>query len=173
MPNKDVIQLAISVIAGVAGPFVAVWLSLKQFRSQKWWERQEQTYTVLLASLSFIQFCSTQEYNKFRNQVSYYTLTKADVNRLKLSRQNLQELRMSGGYIISDKTAAAVNEFLQIYDFDEWDDPEKHLNAVNECINIVKDEAIGALDPARFNFFQQLKTWTDGPEPPASNVKPV
>jgi hypothetical protein len=37
-------------------PRIAVTLSLKQFRSQKWWERQQEVYAEMLEDLSAVFF---------------------------------------------------------------------------------------------------------------------
>src|SRR5215467_9657180 len=52
-------SLALDVLKGAAVAFVASWLAVKgavrQFSSQRWWERQEEAYRKIVENLSRIQ----------------------------------------------------------------------------------------------------------------------
>jgi hypothetical protein len=68
-----VAQICITLVGILAGPWIAVRWSLSQFRSTKWWERQEQIYTNAITLLSFVKFGLTQRYLKCIGE-GYYTL---------------------------------------------------------------------------------------------------
>src|SRR5215467_206791 len=52
-------SLALDVLKGAAVAFVASWLAVKgairQFSSQRWWERQEEAYRRIVENLSRMQ----------------------------------------------------------------------------------------------------------------------
>ena len=45
-------NLAVALIVAVATSYLTVRLSVRQFRSQKWWEKKQETYSEILKSLS-------------------------------------------------------------------------------------------------------------------------
>jgi hypothetical protein len=46
------IQIAGTAIASFIAAFVASWLALRQFRSQRWWEKKVETYTAIFNAMN-------------------------------------------------------------------------------------------------------------------------
>jgi hypothetical protein len=49
--NSPVIAALVAGLSGMA----AVWLGLRRFRSEKWWERKAATYTAIIETLHILQ----------------------------------------------------------------------------------------------------------------------
>ena len=165
MTLKDWIQIALTVFGLIAGPFIAVQLSLRQFRSQKWWERQEQVYTEALTYLSFIRFCLLQSHSELVS-APFYKLTETETARQREYGQKLHDISLIGGYLISEQASLAIEHFYHIYESpverdNPYDDISEMLYTVDKCIKIVKEEAIKELKEHPPSFFDQLNKWTE------------
>ena len=99
-----------TAIALFVGPRIAVKLSLRQFRSQKWWERQQAAYTEMLEDLSVVFSYHVNLMDTIETG-SKYNRTPQVTERVSLARDRLERQSATGAYMISDKTAEALIKY--------------------------------------------------------------
>jgi hypothetical protein len=138
------IQIVISLIGMFVGPWLAVKWSLKQFRSEKWWEKQYETYSAILEHLSVIQYNSA---NYCEGIELRYTYAPGDAVKQKMSLacSELDKYTAQEAYLISDAAAEA----LRSYQREAWAAPEdsphdaheKSYAAAKKCIAVLTAEA--------------------------------
>ena len=137
-------QILITLVGMYVGPKLAIHYSLRQFRSQKWWEKQEEAYRILLESLSIIRYyygncldClfTNSEYNPGEDAKT--ALTKA--------RHVLEVYTATGAYLISAKAADALLGYYR--DLNKADEHNRASvfntihDAAAKCIQVIRDEA--------------------------------
>lgn len=92
------------LIASVLTAILTVRLSLRQFYSQKWWEKKAETYSAISADLSNLFFCiqelcSEAEGEKEFDKHTRDTLSNEFTRRFK----SLKKTAASGAYIVSNE----------------------------------------------------------------------
>jgi hypothetical protein len=153
MEVKDDLQLTFTVIGMFFGPWLAVRLSLRQFRSQKWWERQQEAYTTLLESLSVILNFYETHFDALIHGEGWRP--GSDVfQRLKDARYQLEKYSAIGAYLISDEASEALRLYhRKTYRADEGCDEDKYFQILSseaaKCIHVLKAEAKKELKTAR------------------------
>lgn len=143
MDLKDELQIGVTVVGMLIGPWIAVKLSLRQFRSQRWWEKQADAYTRLLEALYIMQWNLGETENQLlRLKSNHISLPESSEQTL----TTLARIAATGGYVISEAAAKAVETFLSSYSGNVAEDPMKEIDisydAIKACIVIVKEEAV-------------------------------
>ena len=103
------IQVGITAIVSFAGPWIAVKLSLKQFRSQKRWERQQEAYMKILESLAVVR----NYYGTLFDCIVRSEVWKPDENELqkfKDARFEIEKYAAAGAYLISEASTKALQK---------------------------------------------------------------
>jgi hypothetical protein len=128
------------------GPRLAVKRSIEEFQSRKWWELRVGTYSVLLEALSSLQWSLTQKLNAEMGSLHFEDW---DVEASRLHVSALAKTFSSKGYLLSSRTARAIDKILYVYS-----DPtigsgvidrlNIEIDELGKCIAIVKDEALKA-----------------------------
>ena len=143
MKPENWISVAVAVWTAIAlfvGPRIAVRLSLKQFRSQKWWERQNEVYTQLLEDLSMDEIETRSEYNPGPEIVAAAARAK----------HRVEQQSVTGAYIISEPAASALTKYQRAsYKADAESHPHDaydiRSSAAKECLEVIKIEATTVL----------------------------
>lgn len=133
------------------GPKLAVRRTVEQFRSTKWWEKQQEAYSILLGHISTIRYDARLElaaieegYDRARGKF-LQELTRT-------AYFEVERFTAQGDYLISTDSARAL-QFLQ-KTLDKWSALEgndrhnaysKRLEAATECIATLTKEAKRAL----------------------------
>jgi hypothetical protein len=169
MTTKDWVQLAVTLVGMVVGPLIAIQLSLKQFRSQKWWEKQEQAYSQLLSSLSLMRFSLFHTYNHLID-LRNHEMSEAEREAIRQARHTIDEIANS--YVVSKRTAAAADTFLKEFDSEPHpSDPmiglDKAIDAINQSIKIANEEAIKDVKMANLHLLEVFR-----PERPPTPRQP-
>lgn len=103
------IQVGITAIVSFAGPWIAVKLSLKQFRSQKRWERQQEAYMTILESLAVVRNHYGNLFDSIvRSEV--WTPDEKDVQKFKDARFEIEKYAAAGAYLISESSTKALQK---------------------------------------------------------------
>jgi hypothetical protein len=136
------------------GPWIAVQLSLRQFISQKWWERKAETYTEILEILTAINWNAGQSYSRELGEVSLGPAFKMDENSGS-PLFKLERLIAAGDFVVSARTVEAVSHFIEVYagafsTNDLMSMLERHLQILDETINVVREEAKHNVTPTWF-----------------------
>jgi len=137
-----------AIIVAVLTAFVTVKLSLKQFRSQKWWEKKAEAYSEIIGQLSYYHYF-LEEYldRELRGGA------EADDERWKpliddarRARKSIKAAAAAGAYVVSTETAAALERLLRELDKrgrdPDWiGEIETELDAIERCIATVRKQA--------------------------------
>ncbi|MGV2964870.1 hypothetical protein [Paenibacillus sp. AGC30] len=132
------------IIISIVTSFITVRLSMKQFYTQKWWERKADTYSKIIEELSYLQYYFSELFDegiqiKKINSDVHDELRKNFSN----SKQQIFKTYASGAFIISDRSTKALEELVRnieqessngdyVGDIDRW------YGAVKKCIQILE-----------------------------------
>ncbi len=145
------VGLLTAILTGVGlylGPKLAVRRALEQFRSQKWWEKQEQTYSTLLDALAVILSHLSAEWER---EIGTNLLKASDEELIRYRRAELEiDTRFAqGAYLVSDTTIEALGKLIATRDADQYSSLAHELNddigEMKVCIQVVRKEARNAL----------------------------
>jgi hypothetical protein len=141
--SKDVmsiVSVAITLIGIFVAPWLAVRMSLKQFRSTKWWEKQAEAYSNIMEHLTTLQYalgawCDESSHQRDLSKSEKETLNK----KFGEAREVIAKATAAGAYMISTEASNALTtciEKLNKTDLrGDWlSDLDRHYDAVKECI---------------------------------------
>ena len=152
MKPENWISVAVAVWTAIAlfvGPRIAVRLSLKQFRSQKWWESQNEVYTQLLEDLSMIYSYHINLMDEIETR-SEYNPGPEIVAAAARAKHRVEQQSVTGAYIISEPAASALTKYQRAsYKADAESHPHDaydiRSSAAKECLEVIKIEATTVL----------------------------
>ena len=147
--GSAVLTAILTAIGLYVGPKLAVKRSLEQFRSQKWWERQQEVYTQLLEDLSIIYSHDLDVMDQIETE-NNYKLTTEISGMITSARHRVERLSVTGAYMISEAAACALTKYQRAsYRADAESHPHAacdiESSAAKECLEIIKQEAKKAL----------------------------
>lgn len=139
-----VAQIVVTLIGMIVGPWLAVRWSLKRFRTEKWWERQQETYRVLLENLSVVKSYYANKYEAIIQGDGYEPGADID-EQLRKVCYDLEKHSATGAYLISTVAAEALRKYIREsdvpYDCPAHEAVGKLFDAANSCIEVLKVEA--------------------------------
>ena len=139
-----VLTALVTAIGLYFGPKLTVKRAIEQFRSQKWWEKQCDTYSTLLESLSIVQ-CILQNHLGAIETDSRYEPSEFMVEKLRLANHEIEKHTAQGAYLLSDAATEALRLYRRDsdyhYDVDPYDNYKAHYEAAKACIVTVSTEA--------------------------------
>jgi hypothetical protein len=124
------------------GPKFAVKRSIEQFRSQKWWESQEDAYRTLLQDLTIAKQYLLDEWESITRGES--APNSARRSRFFEAISSIELQVYTGPYLLSEETIKAALAFLSRLSNqkgDLRDDLDKTSDAIIKCVDIVREEA--------------------------------
>jgi len=137
------IALVPAIVVSVLTSYITVRLSLKQFYSQRWWDKKEVEYTQIMRELARLKLCFSGWYaDLFYHKV----MTKQDSEKLtetyKKASKSLARISAVGTFVISEKAVDALGDLLAQFEEEEpRGDPyaalERDYKAVEQCIRKV------------------------------------
>jgi hypothetical protein len=113
----SIVTCCITLFGMFMGPRIAVRMALKQFRSQKWWELQTETYGRLLQSLAVIKHHFDGRVLDSTSGRDGHTHPKLD-DEFSTASADLHKFVATGGYYFSDDTNAALRTFMKNWALD-------------------------------------------------------
>ena len=102
-----------ALMVSIITAFLTVKLSIRQFYSQRWWEKKAEAYSHIIEQLSNLQYFFGEFYDEYT-----HTKTLGDKNKEILSegyhqaREAIVKVASIGSYIVSDETATALEKLL-------------------------------------------------------------
>lgn len=96
-----------SVVAAYITTIITVQLSLRRYRSEKWWERKAEVYSSLL---DFLYDMQQNAASKLRMQEPTEEERLEFESRSKKASAEIRKIRTIGAYIISDKVWKILDE---------------------------------------------------------------
>jgi len=102
--------LSVSILTS----YVTVKLSMKQFYSQKWWEKKAEAYSNIIEQLSYLQYYFGEWLDE---GVGMKELSDEDRKRLKQgygqAKEYITKAAAIGAYIVSNNTAKTLEEIVR------------------------------------------------------------
>jgi hypothetical protein len=142
---QDILSNLIPVVfVSVITAFIAVKLSIRQFYSQKLWEKKTEAYTQIVEQLSYLQFYYTECLNRMSTVNPPESERKAELaSSFNHAKEIIAKAFASGAYIISNETSDVLENLLnELYKEDpnrlEIKDFTKCYNKTKECIAVIK-----------------------------------
>jgi hypothetical protein len=139
-----------SIIVSVLTAYVTVKLSIRQFYSEKWWEKKAEAYSNIIEQLSYLQYYLERWYSDEIGERLLREEAKAKIweeyERVELE---LKKVAAAGAYIVSDNTAIALKDVISVfnqpgyrYDSKNWvEEMNKDYVTVKECITKIRGYA--------------------------------
>lgn len=139
----------VSICVSPVGMFVAskltVSASVKQFRSQKWWERQGDVYNRLLENLAVVKHCVGAWLEHERHPQYMCGPSKLLEEQLASAVAEVEKIGAVGPYYLSEAASKAVDKFVDGWSVDlgcgNEDEYERHLQTIDESMPIVQAKA--------------------------------
>jgi len=100
-------------VAGACG-VTAVWLGLRRFKTERWWERKAAAYAAVIESLHMIEDVETERLTAIEKSVEL-PLERVDKIRLQSvqARADVRKYANLGGFVISEHAAKILNDLTQ------------------------------------------------------------
>jgi hypothetical protein len=134
--------LVVSVVSAV----VTVRLAIRQFYSQRWWERRAETYTAIVESLSRMADClrAFMDYE----MAGPYSREKDDLKELwsefRTARRAIQRFTWQSSFIVSESVAADLQKVTTELEKEYYpnDPPLTELEAYSEAVRVALEAII-------------------------------
>jgi len=145
---KDYIQLgglALTLaVSGFIGPRLAVWSSLRQFQSQKWHERQIETYTELLERLAIMVHWAGASTEASAGSWATGPNSKL-TEQLPEAVGRVSKIAAMGPFLISEEVSKALDRVVGRWYLNTGcgphDECEEMHDEAKRCLEIVRSEA--------------------------------
>ncbi len=137
-----------ALVAGLFGTAV-VWLSLRRFRSERWWERKAAAYAAVIESLHILEDVEDEQVEAIENSIQL-GIERLEHLRLKsiAAREEIRKYANLGGFIVTNQTAdilSDVTDALEIPHHGASQSPHDYHTArwfaVTKALAAVKHEA--------------------------------
>jgi len=145
------IGLIPALVVSVTTAIITVRLSLKQFHSQRWWEKRAEAYSKIMEQLSYLVYYHQEWIDEDLGLSKMSGDKKQELwERYSKIKEELTRVAAMGSYIVSENTSAAVEDLLK--EFSRTDsEPDfgnmlgNRYTSVQKCIGIVRDDAKNSL----------------------------
>ena len=137
------ISVSLSLIPAVVVAILTVRLSLRQFYSQKWWEKKVEAYSNIIKDLKNFHYCISELYDLETGvkQLNDHRLDTLDRNKRK-SFENLKLTALEKNFVISKEAAMELDKFIKktAYDYPEQDKEPlseyygRQYEGIEECL---------------------------------------
>ncbi len=118
MELKDELQLLVTIVGMFVGPWLAVRSSLKQFRSQKWWERQGEVYGQVLENLAVVKHSVTAKLDYERHPDFMVGPSPLVESQVEPAVAKLIQIAATGPYYLSEEASHALDKFVKEWGMD-------------------------------------------------------
>lgn len=132
------IALVPALVVSVVTAYITVRLSIKQFCSQKWWEKKAEAYSQILEHLSYLQFYLGQRFNE---AVGLEMLEDKDRKSLSegysKAKEAVTKAAAIGAYIVTEDTAIVLESLL--HELGKKDSKGDWVGDIDRWYGLVKD----------------------------------
>ena len=148
--QRILIPLFPALVASIITAIVTVKLSMKQFYSQRWWERKADIYSKLIERLSYLKYYYSDDIDFILGARTPPGDGKASFEAQQQSIIFLEGIVAMGEYLISKETADALSELLlKIREIQpspgdherELEILHNNIASLKHCIERIKDYA--------------------------------
>lgn len=140
----EIIKFLAQGAIAVLGAFLAAYLSMRRFRTEKWWERKAAVYTELVEALHHMKWYPSEQIDAAIENRSLPEEDKADYwKKYKEARRNVWKISDSASFLVSPKVNEAIFEMerkLGEARTSEWwfEHAEQQYAAIQKCLDQVK-----------------------------------
>ena len=143
--------ILIGLVPAILVSFFTAWItvkfSMRQFYSQRWWEKKAEAYSRIIEELSCLQYClgewfdSSVEHKKFSDE------KKEELSRgYRKAEEAIRRSVAMGSYIISESSIKALENLIRELETTnnqgDWvGDMDAHFGAVKKCIERIREYA--------------------------------
>lgn len=132
------IALIPATIVSIITAYITVHLSMKQFYSQKWWEKKAEAYSNIIEHLSYLQYYLGEW---FAEGVHEKELSSSDKERLsegyRQARESITKAAAIGAFIVSNDTATTLEILLR--ELEKQDQKGDWVGDIDRCYGSVKE----------------------------------
>ena len=140
------VQILVTIVGMYIGPKLAIHYSLKQFRSQKWWERKAEVYHSLMGHLAILKHAIRLSHERVLHIIELTPERLIEVmNDYNQARQDLEREATAATLLLDADTKGAVANLINTLEEQKGDwleQNEKHWDAIDECIKIVEKNGL-------------------------------
>ena len=136
-----------AIIIAIFAPYMTVKWSLKQFYSEKWWEKKAEAYSHTIEHLSYLQYYFGEWYSEGLNEKILVDKDKEKLSEgYRQARESITKATAIGTYIVSDDTTTALVTLLRELEKQDpmgnWvGDIDRCYGSVKECIKKIREYA--------------------------------
>jgi hypothetical protein len=138
-----IVSAVLTAVGLYLGPKFAVRRAIEQFRSEKWWEKQYDTYTSLLEHLSTIQYHAANRCSAIEQHYAV-VVNEFTKEKLRLAQHEIQNYTAQGAYLLSESAAEALRRFERESDDpadnNEYDIHSRQYDAAKQFIEVLSNE---------------------------------
>lgn len=140
----EIIKFLAQGAIAVLGAFLAAHLSMRRFRSEKWWERKASAYSELVEALHHMKWYPSEHIDAAIENRELPEEDKDDYwKKYKDARRNVWKIADSASFLVSPKVNEAIVEMereLGEARTAEWwlEHAEQQYAAIQKCLDQVK-----------------------------------
>lgn len=139
------IALVPALLVSILTAYMTVRFSLRQFYSQKWWEKKAEAYSHIMEHLSYMQYHLDEWRADYICEKNLSDDTKKRfAQEYIVSKESVMRAAALGAYIVSENVANALVELLSELNKSNLNDYlgtiEQHLNAIEKCIVTIRED---------------------------------
>jgi hypothetical protein len=137
---QTVITILGGILISVVTSYITVQLSLRQFYSQKWWERKADAYSALIEALYHVKNYMQKDLEQEAGFLELTTEEKIVLSgKLRQANEELWKAESIGVFVISKGAAQSLTKLRVQHNIEEekWmtgADANDYLSAVNKCL---------------------------------------
>ena len=141
------ISLIPALIVSVITAVITARITLKQFYSERWWERKADTYSHIIEQLSYMAYCHGEWLDEVEGEKIKTEEYKIRLRNLYLpAKESVRKASFTGAFIISQKAADALEQLNRQLDYEDpngdwFADYEMSYKALKTCINELRVQA--------------------------------
>lgn len=145
--EKIITTIIPGFLIAILTSIITVRLSIKQFYTQKWWEKKADTYSKIIEELSYLQYYFGE---LFDEGVQLKTISEEEHEELRIkfreSKLLIFKTYAAGAYIISDNSIIALKELIKELDIEKTnchfvDNYDRWYGATRDCIEKIREQA--------------------------------
>lgn len=133
-----------ALIVSIIAPYITVKLSIKQFYSQKWWEKKAEVYSHIIEQLSYLQYYFGEWYDIYLYQKELNNEEREKLSEgYRKAKESITKAAASGAYIVSDDTGTALEKLVSELDQEDprahpLENVEREYNLIKKCIATIR-----------------------------------
>jgi hypothetical protein len=140
-------QTLIGAIIAIIASWVTVWLSLRRFYSEKWWEKKAEAYAAILEALHYMKRAFDEDFDAMIVGREVPEERKKQLNdKYREAYDELMKRTDVEQYVLSDEAVTELLSFQKAYSkakdtHDFFDYIEGSLSTINDTMKRMRDIA--------------------------------